>query len=704
MSHSKKQLYPGFSISEKQKGIVEFMILSEPNDPVVFDLDYLTWILQKLMEQQSRSEIKGTIIHFSGVFKQVDWLELFKKSKANAPLSEQHLQIIEMILNLQNNKKLIIGIYEEACLSYAFTCLLFCDYRIAVGQDPQIGFPETEFGLFPPLGSTVFLYQILGAQGALDLLENGKIYTIQKSLGTGLIDAHFDQLAQAKPAAEELLFTGLKNNSRFRKQTSPDEKIVIQAIQKKINPLHPAVDFYCQIFQRISSKSIQELLLLEKIANETLLDSAPVKAVVRTLYDGVRRAKNQVNKSPKLLFPTNEIAIIGAGMMGAGIAFVSAKAGISVDLKDETMEMSIKGKEMVQFVAQKAAEREKISDQEKEDLLDRVKPLHQWDEKEEKYDLIIEAVFEDKELKSRVSLESYPSLSPTGLMASNTTSLPITTLAESIPDSSKFIGLHFFSPVERMPLVEIISGKYTSEKTLQKALQFVDKLGKIPIQVNDGPAFFTSRIFFNYLLEGIMMLLQGIPADYIEKSARHAGYAVGPLAVLDEISLPLMIHVYKQLPELSESQRKASDYLEKLVQNNRLGRRSAKGFYTYHKDGTKQFWRDPELEISAELPDQQSLNNRLLFVVALDAYRCLAQRILRQPIDGDIGSILGIGFPKFTGGVFSLIDLIGVKDFVESCRQFQEFGDQWQVPDSLITLANADFKFYTDFKSNWEEI
>src|SRR5690606_6986870 len=239
-------------------------------------------------------------------------------------------------------------------------------------------------------------------------------------------------------------------------------------IQSKINPLNPAIGFYYQIFQDISSKSLEDLLLLEKTAIETVLHTDSIQAVVRTLYDGVRRAKNQVNRSQNLLFPTNKIAIIGAGMMGAGIAFVSAKAGISVDLKDETLEMSKKARRMVQNLAQKEADLKIITNQEQNSLLDRVIPIDHWP-KIQKYDLLIEAVFEDKGLKSPVITVFYHFLHSKGIMASNTTSIPITSLAESIADPSKFIGLHFFSPVERMPLVEVILGKYTSDKTLKRA-------------------------------------------------------------------------------------------------------------------------------------------------------------------------------------------------------------------------------------------
>lgn len=693
--------YPGFSIDEKQKGLFELLIQSDNENPVSFDLEYFTFVLQNALDVLSRSESVGLTLRFTGAFKPVNWMELFRKSKAKNTFAKELSQAINLILSVQENKKIIVGIFDDTCFSYAFNCLLLCDYRIAIGKHARTGFPETEFGLFPGLGSTIFLQQMVGTQEAFELLSNGKIYPIQKGLSTGIINDHFNQLPQASLAAEKIIIAGIKNNKLFKNQASLNEPEIIQIIQQKINPLNPAINFYYLLFKQVQTKSFKELLLLEKKAIITVLESKAVTAVLRSLLYGVQEAKKISSSPTQFPFLPQKIAVIGAGMMGSGIAYVAGKAGMDVDLKDAKPEMTEQGKETVKKLAQKAVKLQKLTDHEMDALLDRVNPLYQWDNLKS-YDLIIEAVFEDKDLKSSVILESIPFLLPDGLMASNTTSLPISTLAQHIPDPSKFIGLHFFSPVERMPLVEVIVGKQTSEETLQKALKFVDKLGKIPIQVNDGPAFFTSRIFFNYLLEGISMLLQGIPADYIEKSAKKAGYAVGPLAVLDEISLPLMIHVYHQLPKLSSSQRKACAYLEKLVQNDRQGRKSGQGFYTYTKNEPKQLWIDPELHIIKELPTEQSLVNRLLFVVALDAYRCLQDGILVKPIDGDIGSVLGIGFPKVTGGVFSFIDLIRLNNFVTICAEYQEFGDQWHVPDSLKELANCNFEFYTDFTSNWK--
>ncbi|MDR2284013.1 MAG: 3-hydroxybutyryl-CoA epimerase, partial [Sphingobacterium sp.] len=296
-------------------------------------------------------------------------------------------------------------------------------------------------------------------------------------------------------------------------------------------------------------------------------------------------------------------------------------------------------------------------------------------------DMIIEAVFEDLSLKKTVIQASQSGLRSGAFFASNTTSLLISELAKSSLEPKSFIGMHFFSPVDRMKLVEIIRGKETSPETVEKAIQIAHKLGKTVIVVNDGPGFYTSRVFFNYLLEAISMLLEGIPAAEIEADARAAGFGASPLAVLDEISLPLMLHVYDQLPSLSNSQQRAYRYLTTLVAQGRLGRKAGKGFYNYGE--SKTLWKDPTLPTASPTMEQGTISKRLLHVMALDSYRCLEEGILDNPDDGDIGSTLGIGYPRHTGGVFGHVEQVGIAQFVRECEQFADKGEQWDIPESL---------------------
>ncbi|ERJ58902.1 hypothetical protein M472_08975 [Sphingobacterium paucimobilis HER1398] len=366
--------------------------------------------------------------------------------------------------------------------------------------------------------------------------------------------------------------------------------------------------------------------------------------------------------------------------MGAGIAFEAAKAGIQVLLKDVTIEQAQQGKSYSERVCLKLIELGKMQAEQMAPLLANIHPVADYDTFHD-LDMIVEAVFEDMDLKKTVIEASQSGLRPGAFFASNTTSLLISELAESSQDPTNFIGMHFFSPVDRMKLVEIIRGKETSPQTVEKATQLAHILGKTVIVVNDGPGFYTSRVFFNYLLEAISMLLEGIPAEMIEAQARQAGFGASPLAVLDEISLPLMLHVYDQLPSLSNSQRRAYRYLETLIAQGRSGRKTGKGFYNYGE--SKNLWKDPTLPTSAPLIDEGTIAKRLLHIMALDSYRCLEEGILDSTSDGDTGSILGIGYPRHTGGVFQHIDQVGLPQFVQECEQFADKGEQWEIPDSL---------------------
>lgn len=430
------------------------------------------------------------------------------------------------------------------------------------------------------------------------------------------------------------------------------------------------------------------------------IDSKETISDARLNY-GIQNAKNPERLPGWPNFPFNKISVLGAGMMGSGIAYEVARAGIKVYLKDTDILFAKKGKIYSEKCCDKMIRRGKMTESEKEKILSLIYPTDKIADLAD-VDMIIEAIFEDKILKREVITNSSPFLKGNGFFASNTTSLPITELASYTANPESFIGMHFFSPVDKMPLVEIILGKKTSEETLNKALHFALKLQKVPIVVQDSPAFFTSRIFFNYLLEAITMLLEGIPAAIIEAEAVNAGFAVSPLAVLDEISIPLMLHVYDQLPELSPSQKRCYSYLKKLVARGRTGRKSGKGFYNYDVSSkTKQVVEDETIPQTSQPIDKQTIQKRLLHVMALDSYRCLDEGVLDRPIDGDIGSILGVGFAKHTGGVFSYIDEVGIVQFLEDCESFSRFGEQWEVPASLIKLAEEKFSFYNGLESNW---
>jgi 3-hydroxyacyl-CoA dehydrogenase/enoyl-CoA hydratase/3-hydroxybutyryl-CoA epimerase len=385
-----------------------------------------------------------------------------------------------------------------------------------------------------------------------------------------------------------------------------------------------------------------------------------------------------------------KVGILGAGMMGGGIAYANAVRGIACVLKDVSLDAAEKGRSYTEKVL---ARRKKSAEKE----LALIKATADYPDLKG-CDLIIEAVFEKRDLKAQVTKDAEPLLAAGGFFASNTSTLPITGLAKASAHPEKFIGLHFFSPVDRMELVEIIKGEKTSPETLARAYDYVLQIGKTPIVVNDSRGFFTSRTFGTFVQEGCAMLAEGIPAAAIENAARQAGMPVGPLEVIDQTSLSLSMSVMEQTVADLKAEGKplppehpGQQVIVKMVKElNRAGRAAGGGFYDYPKDGKKTLW--PELARIFGKPgakwDLQEMKDRILYRQAIETARCLDERVLESVHDGNIGSIFGIGFPAWTGGALQYINAVGVKKFVERADELAgKYGARFSPPKLLRDRA-----------------
>lgn len=393
---------------------------------------------------------------------------------------------------------------------------------------------------------------------------------------------------------------------------------------------------------------------------------------------------------------THRVGVLGAGMMGAGIAFVSASAGIDVVLKDINLAAAEKGKAHSAALLDKKVSRGQLSAEQRDAVLARIQPTES-DADLAGCDLIIEAVFEDRELKAKVSSAAQKVVGPDAVIASNTSTLPISGLATAVPDQTKFIGLHFFSPVEKMPLVEIIKGANTSDETLARGFDFVLQIKKTPIVVNDSRGFFTSRVFGTFTNEGIAMLGEGVSAPMIETEARKAGMPVGPLAISDEVSLSLMSHIRQQTAKDLQAEGKpliehpAFAVIDLLLNEyKRPGKAAGGGFYDYPAGGQKHLW--PQLKNRFEKADGQispkDVRDRLLFVQAIETVRCVEEGVLTSTADANVGSIFGIGFAAWTGGALQFINQYGVKDFVARAQYLAEqYGERFAPPALLLDKA-----------------
>jgi 3-hydroxyacyl-CoA dehydrogenase/enoyl-CoA hydratase/3-hydroxybutyryl-CoA epimerase len=419
------------------------------------------------------------------------------------------------------------------------------------------------------------------------------------------------------------------------------------------------------------------------------------RAMINTFFfnmNAIKSGQSRPGQAPR--FKPAKVCVLGAGMMGAGIAFVQASRGMATVLKDVNREKADAGKAYSAKLTQAQVAKGRLSPDEQARLLGRIHATDQTADLKD-CDLIIEAVFEQRELKARVTQEAEPLLAPDGFFASNTSTLPIGGLAQASAHPEKFIGIHFFSPVDKMKLVEIIRGAQTSDETVSRAFDYVQALGKLPIVVNDSRGFFTSRVFGTFVMEGAAMLGEGIPAAAIENAGIQCGMPVGPLAVLDETALTLSLHVMEQTR--TDWAAEGKTYLatpgellvERMVkEHHRPGRAGGAGFYDYPTEpgAKKHLW--PQLKPlfeKAETPwDITDLKDRLLYRQAIETARCLSENVLTSVAEANIGSIFGIGFPAWTGGALQFIYGMGIDTFAQRADVLaQRFGPGFFLSDEV---------------------
>ena len=593
---------------------------------------------------------------------------------------------------------------------------LACHYRIAVDRpDAVLGLPEVMVGLLPGGGGTQRLPRLIGVQAALELMTQGKHLKPLQAKGLGIVNelaskeelidkakAWIKDKGDAVQPWDKKGFKvpgGLDANKVGTIQTF---SVVNALVAKNTNHNYPAPISIVSCVYEGCQIPIDSGLRIEAKYFVELLTGPVAGNMIRSLFinkqsaDKLRARPEGVEKSK-----VTTLGMLGAGMMGSGIALVSARAGMNVVLLDSTEEQAAKGKQYTEKFLEKRVARKKMSSDDAAAMLDRIKVTTDYNDLES-CELIIEAVFEDREIKAGVTQATEAVIAESAIFASNTSTLPISGLAEASKRPKSFIGLHFFSPVERMPLVEVILGKETSDEALARALDYVQQIKKTPIVVNDSRGFFTSRVFSMACNEANTMLTEGVSPALIENAARHAGYPVGPLAVQDETSIELGYKIHLQtMEDMGDAYKPASGWevSAKLVELERLGKKYGKGFYDYPEGAKKRLW--PGLAdlfpVSDQQPDVEEVKSRLMTIQALDAYRCLEEHVLMSPDDGDIGSILGWGFPPWSGGVFSYIDTVGIEKFVERCDDYsQRLGERFTVPDSLREKANNKESFYSD--------
>ncbi|MFZ6870673.1 3-hydroxyacyl-CoA dehydrogenase NAD-binding domain-containing protein [Undibacterium sp. Di27W] len=632
-------------------------------------------------------------------------LEMVEKNKA-------------VLRRLEKLGKPVVAAINGSALGGGLELALACHYRIALDNPKaKIGFPEVTLGLLPGAGGVIRTVRMLGLQEAMPYLLEGKQVAPAAAVKAGLVDAlansHEDMLQQArawilaKPQAQQpwddaayKLPGGAPNSAKLL----PMIMVAPALLREKTRGNYPAPEAILATMVEGAQVDFDNALKIEGRYFTHLATGQVAKNMIGTLFFQMQEISSGKSRPRDIAkAKVNKLGVIGAGMMGAGIAAVSAARGIHTVLKEQTLEKAEQGKTNIANSLHKKVGQGRLSAEKAASQLGLIQPTASASDFSG-CDLIIEAVFENRELKAAVSSEAQSMLATDGTMASNTSTLPISGLAKAVTHPERFIGIHFFSPVDKMQLVEIIKGKQTSEATLARAYDYVLQIGKTPIVVNDARGFFTSRVFASFVNEGLSMLAEGLPAALIENAALSVGMPVGPLAVQDEVSLSLSRHVAAQTKADLEAEGKswqapasAAIINVMLDQHQRAGKATGAGFYEYPTDGSKKYlW--PELgtlfgKDSVSLP-YVDLQDRFLYMQAIETLRCLDEGVLESTRDANIGSIFGIGFPAWTGGAVQFVHHVGAQRFAERAAELQAlYGERFALPANYQVLA-ADSQQY----------
>lgn len=693
-------------------------------------IDELSALAERLTTEEA---IKGAVItsgkaafcagadleEMGGHFASVKKMMASDPENAKKKLFEMVFRLNAAFRAIETCGKPVAAAVNGLALGGGFEMVLCCHGRFAANDNPKLkfGLPESMIGLLPGAGGTQRLPRLLGLMNAAPVLIQGKQLKPEEALSQGILNGivpQADLIDTAKqwvkdnPKAKNPwdmdqfrypggapytpkglpMFAGA--NAMIRKESFGNypamANILKSVYEGALVPMDAAL--------RIESRYFCDLLLRPESAN--MIRSLFVSK--QALEKGEARPKGQTKGE------INKIGVIGAGFMGAGIAYVSAMSGIEVVLIDRDQEGADKGKQFTIAEQTKRVKRGKTTQDKADAVAARIEATTDY-KKLSDVDLIVEAVFENSELKAKITKMAEDVIGDKVVFGSNTSTIPISDLAKASSRADNFIGIHFFSPVHKMMLVEIIKGAKTSDYAISRAIDFVTRIRKIPIVVEDTRGFYANRCVGRYLQEGYNMLAEGIKPALIENGAKMAGMPVGPLSLQDEVAIDLAHKVMSQTKaDLGDDYQegKGDFIIETMFKAERFGRKNEKGFYVY-EGRNKHLW--PELGqfaldgLQDPQPDVQEIKDRVLYTQAIEAARTMAEGIVHDPREADLGSIFGWGFAPFTGGAISFIDMVGAKAFVKRADELHAaYGAQFLVPDLLRDMAKENDTFYKRFK------
>ena len=641
---------------------------------------------------------------------------------AAAYVFEESRKLSQVYRQLETCGKPWVCALNGTAMGGGFELALACHQRIAADNPKtRLGLPEIKVGLFPGAGGTQRIARMLQPADALQYLLKGDQLKLDRAKAMKLIDnvvppgdlikAAKDWIkAGGKPVApwdvKGFKLPGGPVYSKAGMMVFPPANAIYR---RETYDNYPAARAILQVVYEGLQLDMDTALRIESRWFARILRSPEAAAMIRSLFVSMQEL-NKGARRPADVPATSlkKIGVVGAGFMGAGIAQVSAAAGLQVVLIDRDQETADKGKAGVQKTLTDRVNKGRMKSAERDDLLALITPTPDYGALKD-CDLVIEAVFEDRKVKSEVIAKIQAAIGVEAVFASNTSTLPITSLAAEFKDPPRFIGIHFFSPVDRMMLIEIILGKKTGDKALAAALDYVRAIRKTPIVVNDSRGFYANRCVLNYIQEGYLMLLEGVPPAMVENTARMAGMPVGPLSLNDETALDLGLKILRAAETdlgpgaVDPAQKKLmEDMVEK---NGRFGRKNGKGFYDYAPGKPKRLWPGlsgllPKKLSGKEIDalDVEELKQRFLVTQAIEAARTFEDHVVTDVREADVGSILGWGFAPFSGGTLSYIDMMGAKKFVALAQKFEKkYGPRFKPPKLLLDLAEKNETFYGRF-------
>ena len=606
-----------------------------------------------------------------------------------------------------------------------FELALACHYRVA-NDDPRtrVGLPEIKVGLFPGAGGTTRIARILPPADALQYLLKGDLLRTDRAQKMKLIDTVVPTADLVKTVKDWIKAGGNPKKpwdtdgfrlpggpvySKGGMMTFPAANAIYR---RETYDNYPAARAILQVVYEGLLVPFDHALRIEQRWFAKIVRSPQAAAMTRSLFVSLQEL-NKGARRPAQVPPSRikRVGIIGAGFMGASIGYVTAQASIDVVLIDQDQASADRGKAVSEKLISEQVKRGRATEAERDALLARITPTPDYAALKD-CDLVIEAVFERRDVKAQTIKRAQDIIGNNVIFGSNTSTLPITSLATEFKDPARFIGIHFFSPVEKMMLVEIILGKHTGDAALATAMDYVRAIKKTPIVVNDSRGFYTSRVVGTYIREGHLMLSEGVPAAMIENVARAAGMPVGPLALNDEVAVDLAWKILQATeadlgPQAVDPRQKT--LLEQMVdKRGRNGRKNKKGFYDYPEQGPKRLWPGlAELQAKRLAPDDvdvTELKARLLGIQALETARCFEEHVLTDVREADVGSILGFGFAPFSGGTLGYIDMMGVPAFVEQCRKLEaKYGERFKPAQLLVDMAAKGESFYGRLASGGQE-